>query len=504
MNLGQPDNSMERYSKYNCQYREHQNYDTPARCYKFIELAKADAQFHPSVCRYCIDNNADLSIANEPFKSQYNRLVKRNKLNTFNNADCIMLGEHSNNADIQEYLNSPTECNYYNECVVNRNCITCKNKIKGIYEFNQEPDYSVFGSMQKYGSVEKWAIGVITAPRNIPTLTKTIKSISNAGWNNGIIFAEPGIYEQHHNWKYCYRSEKIGIFGNWMLGLYELFIRNIDADAFIMIQDDIILPPGLKKYLENSLWFTDNDHIVSLFTPASVSRDQPDGWHKTSEYNGGPAVIVMSHGAVRKILSSTIPLQFYGAQKTSNSSFDDLGIFLIDNLEVYYPIPSISDHIGHISTHCKQLPVNIQPSRTLCNHQYIDVEHWFITDNRCGRDISDLKLIMSNIENANWLIINHDDDTHTIKCDTEWIMTTRLPIGTKILSDVREQLIRQFVYREEWFNFGYGEVDGNMVYTKDGPLLTLCERSANMKTCLVECKEAKIINSKQYWSYATR
>lgn len=513
---------MDRLKKSNCEYREHQDYSKPAECKKFTELAGITTTFQPSICAYCLNSKSPLTITSEPFLSQYHRLSNNGAIEppaTFDFANCILLddpiGMRSDYVEISEYLELKHKCHYYGECNIlprgHINCQLCTNRLRINYEFNNNPDFSIYGKKPKFGNIEKWAVGITTSARKHPTIVKTIKALEHAGWDTGMIFAEPGSYiDCGSNWDYVYRSKQTGIFGNWILGLYELFIRNINADAFFMTQDDIVMSPNSRKYLEDALWFTDQPHLVSLFGPNAIDQDPSVGWRETSIYNGGPNAIIMSHETVQEILSSLTPLRYYGVQHQKKVSFDDLGIFKLmseKNWSVFYPKPSIGDHIGHQSTHCRQLTKWVYSDRVLCNHQYYDVEHWYITDNREAKaDLTELRKSIEKFGQVNWLVVTDGiDPSEYLKnhCKSEWIITTELRPNTRLLSDIRDEIIKYFIYDMRWLKFGFGILNGRYIYTENGPCRTLCERSDNPQTCLSEQSSdhiCKIIKGEVFWS----
>lgn len=513
------ESSTDKSSKLNCDYREHQDYAIPAKCQKFIDLTGISTQFNPSECEYCIKTKPELILSNDPFRSKYCKLLNSNiakPLETLEYANCVLLGDPISTVDplpISEYLKANNTCHYYKTCTITptniRNCQLCQDRLNIKYEFNKNPDYNIYETKPKFGQIKKWAVGITTAHRKYQTITKTVKALEHAGWDTGTIFAEPHSYiDCGPNWQYVHRANQIGIFGNWILGLYELFIRNIDADAFFIIQDDIIISPNAREYLEKVLWFTEQPHLISLFGPNAIDNNENNGWRSTTTYHGGPNSIVMSHETVQKILSSLIPLQYYGIQKQKKTSFDDLGIFALMSMNkwpTFYPKPSIGDHIGHQSTHCTQTTKWVYSDRVLCNHQYYDVEHWFITDNTSNADTSSLQRNLDKFNDINWLIITKDINPRNYlqsKCKSDWIITTELPIGTELLFDIRDEIIKHFIYSHRWLKFGFGIINNQYVYTTRGPCKTLCERTENLQTCLspeLSEHDCRIIKEKAFW-----
>src|ERR1700728_2616698 len=98
----------------------------------------------------------------------------------------------------------------------------------------------------------KWAYGVTTVSQRLETLLpKTLDSLCQAGFPTPRLFVDgfprP---ETRSPLPYMSRCPKIGAYGNWVLGLWELLLRNPDAERFAMFQDDLIASKRLRQYLE--------------------------------------------------------------------------------------------------------------------------------------------------------------------------------------------------------------------------------------------------------------
>jgi hypothetical protein len=78
-----------------------------------------------------------------------------------------------------------------------------------------------------------------------------------AGFNQPRLFVD-GAYGEHfpgtrlRERAYCasYRYPAIGVYGNWILTLWELYLREPLADRYLIFQDDLVVCRGLKEYLE--------------------------------------------------------------------------------------------------------------------------------------------------------------------------------------------------------------------------------------------------------------
>jgi hypothetical protein len=134
--------------------------------------------------------------------------------------------------------------------------------------------------------VARWAIGMTTAPRASNTLNRTLRSLRNAGWTERVhLFAEPGA----RVWATRImggplavirrKGPPLGAWPNFFLGLQELYLRQPDADAYLMVQDDVIFCRGLRDYLEDRLWPKGaRVGVVSLHTPSHFAAEKSKGF----------------------------------------------------------------------------------------------------------------------------------------------------------------------------------------------------------------------------------
>lgn len=116
------------------------------------------------------------------------------------------------------------------------------------------------GSVQQgnegIGAVDvRWSYGLTSCHSRLDTtLRPTLESLAAAG------FAEPRLFldgvSEKPPWLTEMRLEAtcrmpaIRTHGNWILGLYELYIRDPAADLYAMFQDDIEALPHLRDYLD--------------------------------------------------------------------------------------------------------------------------------------------------------------------------------------------------------------------------------------------------------------
>lgn len=158
----------------------------------------------------------------------------------------------------------------------------------------------------------KWAYGLTTcAVRATTLLPRTLKSLEAAGFPRPRIFADGcrGGLE----WTECdvaYRHTPLRTHGNWILGLYELYIREPDADRYAMFQDDFVTSLGLREYLEacelasrtywNLYTFPSNQKLA----PKTVHGGTVDGWYASNQLGRGAVALCFERGGVLDLLSS--------------------------------------------------------------------------------------------------------------------------------------------------------------------------------------------------------
>ena len=128
-----------------------------------------------------------------------------------------------------------------------------------------------------------WAVGVTTAPSEVPTLGECFTSLANAGWDRPRLFAD----EQSHDPEAfadlprTSREPLMGAWPNYFLALGELLMRETEADAYLLVQDDVYFAADLqvREYLERILWPGSRAGVVSLFCSRAYTQSQP-GWYR--------------------------------------------------------------------------------------------------------------------------------------------------------------------------------------------------------------------------------
>ena len=149
----------------------------------------------------------------------------------------------------------------------------------------QLPEFS-FPPAKANGHIEirgsSLALGMLTAPRETPTVESSLQSVRSAGFSNIELFAEPNSFLPDPFNGLCIhrRGKRLGNILNFCSGLSMLLEKYPKAEAIAMFQDDISLARGSREWLETQLW-PEGAGIVSLFTPLP-HLDTKTGWHLRS------------------------------------------------------------------------------------------------------------------------------------------------------------------------------------------------------------------------------
>lgn len=211
--------------------------------------------------------------------------------------------------------------------------------------------------VQRYGpAVREWAVAVTTAPRRQTTLNLCLDSLNIAGWSAPRIIADGDVVieEQWRHLPVTHRNPQIGAWPSYYLTLIELLMRQPQADAFLIVQDDVVMfrHSGLRDYLESILWPDRRPGVVSLFCSRAYMKNTP-GWHclDTSLVWGGQALIFSGEAAVELVSDPRIVRHRFQGDRGLTGIDGLIGAWAFDtNTPVYVSSPSLSQHIGHVSS----------------------------------------------------------------------------------------------------------------------------------------------------------
>lgn len=200
--------------------------------------------------------------------------------------------------------------------------------------------------------------GVTTvASRFDGTLQTALESIANGGFPKPSIFVDgcsdvnrytplgdlvSGRYPPH------------GCVGNWVTGLWSLFIHNRSADVYVMFQDDIIMSRNVCQYLQRTP--PDSKSYFNLYTVPSAEGAKPDnmthGWYRPVEHGQGALGLAFNNEVVRKILTNQRVVDKVSSAGNPKTNLDGMlcDMLMDQGIQEYVHFPSIVQHNGHVST----------------------------------------------------------------------------------------------------------------------------------------------------------
>jgi hypothetical protein len=157
-------------------------------------------------------------------------------------------------------------------------------------------------------SSKVWAYGVTTVASRLSSglLSRTLTSLSKAGFPEPRLFMD-GLPSETlpafaANLQVTCRNPAIKIYGNFHLGLSELFIRNAHADFYAMFQDDFVTYLNLREYLE-ACKFPAKGYL-NLYT--FPENEKPiKGWYQSNQLGKGAVALVFNNDGARALLNSS-------------------------------------------------------------------------------------------------------------------------------------------------------------------------------------------------------
>jgi hypothetical protein len=205
-------------------------------------------------------------------------------------------------------------------------------------------------------AVKTWAVGVTTSPRKKPTLEFCVESLIRAGWERPWLFIDGGtdLADSQAQLPVTYREEKVGAWSNFYLAVLELLMRQPDADAYLLVQDDALFydRQNVREYLESCLWPDGDAAAVSLYCPQPYTRRQPGWYALDGRWVWGAQAFVFSNSAARHLATDRQVFEHRWSGGRADTHVDvEIGNWARrQDKSVYYPVPSLVQHIGQTST----------------------------------------------------------------------------------------------------------------------------------------------------------
>ena len=205
----------------------------------------------------------------------------------------------------------------------------------------------------------KWAYGITTVPQRKSVFAKTVESLSKAGFDDPWLFVdsytpEYNSYTDFLSYNRAFRHPQIGAYGNWLLALWELHIREPNVDRFALFQDDITVCLGLRSYLErcpypgqsylNLCTYPVNQELIE-----SMGHDSDPGWYPSNQKGKGAQALVFSNEAVQQLLKQPELVEHVHTvvhRQKRNIAGAVLTAFKRIGWQEYVHYPGLVDHVG--------------------------------------------------------------------------------------------------------------------------------------------------------------
>lgn len=213
-----------------------------------------------------------------------------------------------------------------------------------------------------------WSYGVTTvSSRLATTLPGSLQSIANAGFDKPRLFIDDccdgDSYAAQFGLEVTSHYPKLNVAGNWILTLWELYLRNPLADRFAVFQDDILACANLRAYLEKSP-YPDNGYLNLYTSPSNqdlatlrASRGTiVKGWYESNQLGRGALGLVFNRPAVVTLLKAehlvAKPQDPFRGWRTIDGGISDS--FRNAGWKEYVHNPSLIQHVGRESSYDKR------------------------------------------------------------------------------------------------------------------------------------------------------
>jgi len=153
----------------------------------------------------------------------------------------------------------------------------------------------------------KWAYGVTTVPeRRGELLPRTLASLKSAGFDSPRLFVDGDkdvmSWEREFGLEVTTRHPVIRPFGNWVLALAEIYIREPNAERYAIFQDDLVTYRNLRAYLDRCS-FPETGYWNLYTMPSNQGLADGEGWYLSYQHGRGAVGLVFSREGVQTLLS---------------------------------------------------------------------------------------------------------------------------------------------------------------------------------------------------------
>jgi hypothetical protein len=200
-----------------------------------------------------------------------------------------------------------------------------------------------------------WSYGVMTVPERLETtLMPTLISLRNGGFDRPHLFIDgcndPSPYK-FLDLQFSLREPAVGIAGNWVLSMYELYYRNPNARYYALFQDDFITYNNLRQYLELTPYPAGG--YCNLYTfPSNQGLAKGNGWYKSNQRGLGAIALVFDRTTLCLLLRSQHLVERVQNPDRGHKAIDGGIVTAMKKIGIdeYVHNPSLVQHTGMSST----------------------------------------------------------------------------------------------------------------------------------------------------------
>ncbi len=210
----------------------------------------------------------------------------------------------------------------------------------------------------------KWTYGITTVPSRKELFHKTLASLRLAGFSDPHVFMDGpadtplfdcDIHSKNYGLLYAgrvsERREVIHPYGNWLLALLEMFIREPHADRYAIFQDDIIMSKNVRPYLDTIPYEPKTYWNLMTFPVNAELQGTNPGWYSSNQWGRSACGLVFDHETTILLLSSRYMIErpMTAKQCFGKRNIDGAVITVLKELgyrELCHN-PSFIQHVGH-------------------------------------------------------------------------------------------------------------------------------------------------------------
>lgn len=201
----------------------------------------------------------------------------------------------------------------------------------------------------------KWSYAVTTVPQRLDTtLPKALESLSQGGFDEPRLFIDgPQSSNALGRYPTVFRGEQIRPIGNWVLALWELYLREPLVDRYAIFQDDILCCKNLRDYLDECP-YPDKGYL-NLYTFPHNAKQRVKGWHESDQHGKGALGLIFDRATLGVLLASKVLVMWPQNVNAPHGGYKSIDGCVVTALRKhgwteYVHTPSLLQHTGDEST----------------------------------------------------------------------------------------------------------------------------------------------------------